>query len=113
MRRKNVHPQWAQVLNKERARLAAMGWIQSGQSRGCSISPRRLCKEVLKVNESERYLSRPKAAKYLGVSVRLFDEWVSDGQFPVVRAGRRVLADRADLDAFYASRKSTSDSGPK
>lgn len=62
-------------------------------------------------NESERYLSRRKAAKYLGVGVRLFDQWVKDGLIPIVKAGRRVLADRADLDVFYASRKSPPDSG--
>jgi excisionase family DNA binding protein len=63
-------------------------------------------------SESERYLSRPKAADYLGVSTRLLDRWISDGLIPVVKAGRRVLADRADLDRFYGSLKK-SDSGPK
>ena len=63
-------------------------------------------------NDSARYLSRPKAAKYLGISIRLFDKLVSKGQIPVVRAERRVLADRTDLDAFYASRKEWIGSGP-
>lgn len=63
-------------------------------------------------SEPERYLSRPRAAKYLAVSVRLFDKWVAAGKIPVVRAGRRVLIDKVDLDLFYASLKEAINSGP-
>ena len=54
---------------------------------------------------NRRYLSRIEAAGYLGVSIRMFDQWAAERRIPVVRAGGRVLADLADLDGFYASLK--------
>lgn len=59
------------------------------------------------LNEAElgRYLNRRDAAKYLGVSVRKLDQWVCEGRLPAIRADRRVLVDRMDLDSLYASMK--------
>ena len=63
---------------------------------------------VFERNESERsrrYLSRTQAAEYLGILERLLDEWIAARRFPAVRAGRRVLLDRIDLDRYYGSLK--------
>ena len=52
-----------------------------------------------------RYLNRPEAAAYLGISIRQFDGWVAEKLIPVVRPGRRVVVDKRDLDQFYKSLK--------
>jgi excisionase family DNA binding protein len=59
-----------------------------------------------------RYLGRKEGSAYLGVSMRLYDSWVAAERIPVIRAGRRVLADRADLDAFYRSLKGPAQAQP-
>ena len=48
-------------------------------------------------------LSVPQAAQYLSVSIPALRKWISKGQIPVVRAGRRVLLSRAEIDARLAS----------
>jgi len=60
---------------------------------------------TMEIISEHRYLSRREAASYLGVSSRLVDQWVSARRIPVVRAGRRKLFDRVDLDEFYNSQK--------
>ena len=49
---------------------------------------------------SPRFLSRPQAASYLGVSERLFDAEVARGMWPPpLRRGSRVTWDVRQLDA--------------
>ena len=54
---------------------------------------------------TQRYLDRPAAAKYLGVSTRTLDELLASGRLPVIRIGRRVLLDIRDLDSFMAAHR--------
>ena len=56
-------------------------------------------------DNGKRYLSRVAAAKYLGLCARYVDRLVASGKLPVVRIGRRVLLDAADLDKFMAAHK--------
>jgi excisionase family DNA binding protein len=54
----------------------------------------------------ERYLSRPTAAKYAGVSTATLDRMIRSGELPAIREGNRVLVDRDDIDAHYEAKKS-------
>jgi excisionase family DNA binding protein len=49
--------------------------------------------------------ARDESAQFLGISTRLLDQFVLDGELPAVRIGRRVLFDPADLIAFRNARK--------
>ena len=42
------------------------------------------------------------AARYLSVSKAALRKWIAKGQLPIVRAGRRVLLGKAELDARLA-----------
>ena len=49
---------------------------------------------------SQRLLSVPEAAVYLGRSVHSIRHMTSDGTLPVVRHDKRVFLDRRDLDEW-------------
>jgi hypothetical protein len=54
-----------------------------------------------------RYLRRRDAARYLSVSLRLFDCLAKAKKFPVIHVSkRRVVVDRIDLDQFLLTSKS-------
>jgi predicted DNA-binding transcriptional regulator AlpA len=49
-----------------------------------------------------RGLSRPEAARYIGVGVTLFDEMVADGRMPRPKSiNRRLVWDRLELDVHF------------
>ncbi len=51
-------------------------------------------------------LTRPQAAKYLGVSIGTLEVWACTGRYdlPFVKVGRRVFYQRTELDAFINRR---------
>lgn len=55
-----------------------------------------------------RLLDYQRTATYLGVSLRAAKEFAKQGEFPKVNLSRRVLFDKADLDAFIERRKRAS-----
>lgn len=54
----------------------------------------------------QKYLSRKATAEYSGLSVRMVDKMAVAKLLPAIRVGRRVMFDRADIDAFMALQKS-------
>ncbi len=69
--------------------------------------------EKTKMDE-QNYLSRARAADYLGLSVRTLDRLRVAGGGPLFwKGGSRVLYDQRDMDTWVEGRKqrSTSDSG--
>lgn len=49
--------------------------------------------------DTDNYMRRPAAAKYLGVSVRTVSDWQKRRLIPYVKAGRKcVLFNRTQLD---------------
>jgi excisionase family DNA binding protein len=54
-------------------------------------------------------LTRPDAAKYIGVKPQTLAVWASTGRYglPFYRVGTLVRYDRADLDAWLARNKAT------
>jgi hypothetical protein len=64
--------------------------------------------------DQQNYLSRDKAADYLGLSIRTLDRFRVAGGGPLFwKGGSRVLYDQQDLDIWVGERKrrSTSDTG--
>lgn len=62
----------------------------------------------------EQKLSRPEAARYLGISARTLEGWAVRGGGPrMLKLGSRVVYRRRDLDSWLAAREraSTSDRG--
>ncbi|KLV40567.1 hypothetical protein SH16_02714 [Aeromonas caviae] len=59
-------------------------------------------------------LTRREAAAYLGLSEKTLGVWASNGRYelPYYKLGNRTLYERADLDAFLASRKMLHSSKP-
>ena len=53
----------------------------------------------------ERYLSRPAAARYAGVSIATLDRMIRSGELKAIREGNRVIVDRHDIDAHYEAKK--------
>ncbi len=52
-------------------------------------------------------LTRPQAAKYLGISIFTLNAWESEGRAPrSTRAGRHSIYLRSDLDSFLVARQS-------
>jgi excisionase family DNA binding protein len=61
----------------------------------------------------QRYLSTAEAALYTGISESTLEKWRIDGKGPeYTKAGKMVLYDVRDLDAFMAARKRRSTSDP-
>lgn len=61
-------------------------------------------KHVLPPSLPPRGLSRVVAAEYIGVSVSLFDEMVSDGRMPKPKPiNARKVWDRKKVDEFFAA----------
>ncbi len=58
-------------------------------------------------NPDSPLLSRPAAARYLGIAPETLANWASSGRYglPYIRVGRRALYRRTDLDAFIARRR--------
>lgn len=48
-------------------------------------------------------LSKPEAARMLGISLRTIDRLIALKELPVRRFGRRVLIPRASLESFLRS----------
>ena len=57
------------------------------------------------VRPEKRLISVQDAGVYLGVSLWTIRAYISDGELPAVRAGRRVLLDIRDLDAWIERAK--------
>jgi len=73
-----------------------------------------LTRQEKAIMDKLNYLSRAKAADYLGLSVRTLDRFRVIGGGPRFwKGGSRVLYDQRDLDAWVEERKqrSTSDIG--
>ncbi|GAB5994624.1 hypothetical protein AE1304_40830 [Aeromonas enteropelogenes] len=70
-------------------------------------------KSVINQNTPQR-LTRREAAAYLGLSEKTLGVWASNGRYeiPYYKLGNRTLYERADLDAFLASRKMLHSSKP-
>lgn len=56
-------------------------------------------------NFSRLGMSRPDAARYLSMSVRTFDQFVSDNEIPCVQVKGRQRFERIDLDAAVERQK--------
>lgn len=54
-----------------------------------------------------RLLSQKEAAKYLGVSIRTLQVWISEGRIPVVEIGERKQLDITALDRLIEQRTAT------
>lgn len=57
---------------------------------------------------TDRWLGRPEAAAYLGISTRAFDRLVADPNVEIHKyqaTNRRVVFDRAEIDAYIRSRR--------
>ena len=54
--------------------------------------------EVISYLQTDCYLDKGQAAKYLGVGVRTFEGWMD--QLPKYRPGGKVLFKRSELDQF-------------
>jgi excisionase family DNA binding protein len=52
-----------------------------------------------------RWLDVKAAAAYLGATVSFVRALLWDGEVPLVRAGKRFIVDRQDLDAWMTRRK--------
>ncbi|WP_285126050.1 helix-turn-helix transcriptional regulator [Propionibacterium freudenreichii] len=51
------------------------------------------------MNENDKYLSQPQAARYVGMSVTTIQRRIADGTLPAYRAGNRaVRVKQSDLD---------------
>lgn len=57
---------------------------------------------------SERYLRRPDAAKYAGVSISKLDRMIASGKLPAIKDGGVVLVDRHDIDTTWERLKTAS-----
>jgi excisionase family DNA binding protein len=57
---------------------------------------------------SSPYLTRPEAAKFLGVSPAMLDKLMRQNELVIVRIGTRIMFDVADLNAFAKSCKTKS-----
>ena len=54
--------------------------------------------EVLQYLDTDRYMDKAEASKYLGVSVRTFEGWMD--QLPKYRPGGKALFKKSELDEF-------------
>jgi len=55
-------------------------------------------RDVLQYLETDRYLDKAEAAKYLGVGLRTFEGWMD--QLPKYRPGGKALFKKSELDQF-------------
>ncbi|MGH9735815.1 MAG: excisionase family DNA-binding protein [Candidatus Acidiferrales bacterium] len=55
--------------------------------------------------QAQRWLTVPEAARYLGATVGFVRALIWDGAVPFVKAGKRFVIDRTDLDAYMVRSK--------
>lgn len=56
-------------------------------------------------NDQKRWMDVKTAAGHLGVTVSFVRALLWDGEVPFVRAGKRFIVDRIDLDAWAMRKK--------
>lgn len=61
--------------------------------------------ENVKIESQSRWLDVKGAAAHLGVTVGFLRSLLWDGEVPFIRAGKRFIVDRQDLDAWAVRRK--------
>jgi excisionase family DNA binding protein len=59
----------------------------------------------MEITAQSRWLDVKGAAAHLGVTVSFVRSLLWDGEVPFVRAGKRFIVDRQDLDAWAVRRK--------
>lgn len=55
-------------------------------------------------NEWPLYLSKKEACKYLNISNKTLNEWISTGDIPYKHIGKTYRFNRNDLDKFMATK---------
>jgi excisionase family DNA binding protein len=56
-------------------------------------------------NEIERYVDIKRVSKYTSLPVKTIYDWSSQGKFPCIKFGRRILFDIQDVDEAMANLK--------
>jgi excisionase family DNA binding protein len=62
-------------------------------------------REMVATVPSKRWLSIPEAAAYLSVVAYTIRSAIWSGELLYIRAGKRIIVDRTDLDRWFESRK--------
>lgn len=63
-------------------------------------------KSAQKGSLSKEFFNKKELAALLGLSVRTVDSWVSERrEIPFIKAGRRVVFDRRDINAYIERNK--------
>jgi len=72
----------------------------------CGTKKRR-GKQVVSDHLPKRLYSLPEAAHYLGRTIWSMRELIWRGSIPIVREGKRIFVDIADMDAYVEKHKTT------
>ena len=56
-------------------------------------------------NEIERYVDIKRVSRYTSLPVKTIYDWSSQGKFPCIKFGRRILFDIQDVDKAMANLK--------
>ena len=56
-------------------------------------------------NEIERYVDIKRVSRYTSLPVKTIYDWSSQGNFPCIKFGRRILFDIQDVDEAMANLK--------
>ena len=56
-------------------------------------------------NEIERYVDIKRVSRYTSLPVKTIYDWSSQGKFPCIKFGRRILFDIQDVDEAMANLK--------
>jgi excisionase family DNA binding protein len=56
-------------------------------------------------NEIERYVDIKRVSRYTSLPVKTIYDWSSQGKFPCIKFGRRILFDIQDVDEAMAKLK--------
>ncbi|MCF6149452.1 MAG: helix-turn-helix domain-containing protein [Candidatus Kuenenia sp.] len=59
----------------------------------------------------KRYIDIKEVSEYTSLSSKKLYDWASQGKFPSIKCGSRVLFDKKDIDTYMESLKRISDSG--
>ncbi len=70
------------------------------------VTPANAKKDKTMTQDNSDLMSRPEAAKYLGVKIATLEDWACRGRYgiPYTKIGRLAKYRKSDLDAFIESR---------
>ncbi len=78
-----------------------------GKSKDGSKRQKRKGAVTIYGNMPKRLYSLPEAAHYLGRTIWSMRELIWKGSIPIVREGKRIFVDKADMDAYVEKHKTT------